>query len=69
MRVLCINGHEGLLEEGNIYNVYFVTNQGNYLLEEVDPPDPFTSFDCNRFVPLQNEDLVLENEVHVVEYN
>lgn len=69
MRVLCINGHEGLLKEGDIYNVYFVTNQGHYLLEEVDPPEPFTSFHCNRFVPLQNEDVIVEDRVHVVEYN
>lgn len=58
MRVLCIKGEEGILEEGSVYNVIEVTNKGNYILLEVEPPQPFTSFQYDRFMPIQ--DLSLE---------
>ena len=62
MRVICINGHEDLLIEGNIYNVSYVTEQGNFLLEEVDVPEPFTSFHSSRFAVLENVEKELEEE-------
>ena len=52
MRVLCVHGYKGILEEGEVYNVIEVTKDGNYLLEEVAPPPPFLSFRSKRFVPL-----------------
>lgn len=64
MRVLCIHGHEGVLEEGETYTVSEVTEGGNYLLFEVEPPQPFSSFKSTRFVPLTDsgDELVLEEE-------
>ena len=52
MRVLCISGHEGVLEEGETYTVSEVTKGGHYLLLEVEPPQPYISFKSERFVPL-----------------
>lgn len=52
MRVLCLNGYEGVLSEGEVYTVREVTDRGNYLLEEVEPPQPYSSFRKERFVPL-----------------
>ena len=52
MRVLCLNGYEGVLSEGEVYTVKDVTDRGNYLLEEVEPPQPYSSFKKERFVPL-----------------
>jgi len=54
MRVLCISGHPGILEEGEIYTVKEETERGSYLLFEVDPPQPYLSFRRERFVPLSN---------------
>ena len=65
MRVLCIHGHEGVLEEGSVYTVSEVTDAGNYLLFEVYPPQPHTSFRSLRFVPLTEptEEELLELEL------
>ena len=52
MRVLCIHGYEGVLEEGETYTVREVTDKGNYLLTEVDPPQPYGSFKHQRFISL-----------------
>jgi hypothetical protein len=63
MRVMCIQGAEGILTEGNIYTVVEITTKGNFILDEVTVPEPFTSFDNNRFVPLQEVpemDLVVQ---------
>lgn len=65
MRVMCIDGYEGLLIEGNIYTVVEVTQKGNFILEEVNVPEGFTSFDYNRFVPIQDTDDDLTNELEV----
>ena len=56
MQVMCVQGHNGLLEDGNIYTVSEVTSQGNFLLEEVDVPEGYTSFSSTRFVTLQSQD-------------
>jgi hypothetical protein len=45
----CINGHEDLLKEGDIYTVSAITQNGNYLLEEVEVPEGYTSFNKDRF--------------------
>lgn len=61
MRVMCIKGHEGILEEGEVYHVADVTEKGHYLLFEVDPPNPYKCFNRDRFVPLTDtpeEELV-----------
>lgn len=57
MKVLCIQGYEGLLIESEVYTVYQVTSNGNYLLEELKVPEGYTSFNKNRFVPLISTDL------------
>ena len=57
MKVLCIQGYEGVLTESEVYTVLQTTESGNYLLEEVEVPEGYTSFNQNRFVPLQSTDL------------
>ena len=57
MKVLCIQGYENVLTEGEVYTVLQTTVSGNYLLEEVEVPEGYTSFNQNRFVPLQTTDL------------
>ena len=57
MKVLCIEGYENVLTEGEVYTVLQTTVSGNYLLEEVEVPEGYTSFNQNRFVPLQTTDL------------
>lgn len=57
MKVLCIEGYENVLTEGEVYTVLQTTVSGNYLLEEVEVPEGYTSFNKNRFVPLQSTDL------------
>ena len=57
MKVLCIQGSENVLTEGEVYTVFQKTENGNYLLEEVGVPEGYTSFNQNRFVPLQTTDL------------
>jgi hypothetical protein len=54
MRVLCIQGHEGILEEGEVYTVMEETPKGNYLLFEVNPPEPYQCFNSGRFIPLND---------------
>jgi hypothetical protein len=61
MRVMCIDGYEDVLTEGEAYTVTKVTKGNNYILEEVDVPQGYTSFNSNRFVPLvTSEDDALE---------
>jgi hypothetical protein len=66
MQVMCIKGHEGLLNEGDIYTVTALTSNGNYLLEEVEVPEGYTSFSNDRFAVLSevedgwNEELEKE---------
>ena len=57
MKVLCVQGHEDILIESEVYTVYQVTTNGNYLLEEAEVPEGYTSFNQNRFVPLISTDL------------
>lgn len=57
MKVMCIQGHAGLLQDGNIYNVIGVTQNGNYLLEGVDVPEGYTSFAKERFQPIESYDV------------
>lgn len=66
MRVMCVKGHEGILEEGEIYHVADVTDKGHYLLFEVDPPTPYKCFNRDRFLlltdPTEEELMDLELE-------
>ena len=62
MEVLCIRGHEGILEEGEVYNVSGVTSKGNFILEGVEVPEGYTSFNQNRFAVLETVDLDDWNE-------
>lgn len=64
MRVLCVHGHEGLLQEGETYTVIEQTERGNYILAEVEPPQPYVCFKSERFVPLRD----LENIVELKEF-
>ena len=56
MKVLCVQGYENILTESEVYTVSQVTPNGNYLLEEVEVPEGYTSFHQNRFVPLISTD-------------
>lgn len=47
--VRCIRGAEGILEEGSLYTVWDVTDQGHIRLEEVNPPEPYNCFNKDRF--------------------
>ena len=47
--IICNKGHEDLLIEGHTYTVKGVTTKGNYILEEVEFPEGFTSFSKDRF--------------------
>lgn len=47
--VECISPCEPYLIKGNYYTIKNITNKGNYLLYEVDPPSPHTSFNKDRF--------------------
>lgn len=51
--VVCIKGHVGILNEGDIYTVTYISGQGNLLLEETTPPPPHTVFDRRRFKEVQ----------------
>jgi hypothetical protein len=68
MKVLCIDGYEGVLTEGEVYTVAQVTNSSNFLLEEVNVPEGYTSFNSNRFVPLITSDETIYDEQSVVDY-
>jgi hypothetical protein len=73
MKVLCVNGYEDVLTEGEVYTVAQVTVGNNFILEEVDVPEGYTSFNSNRFVPLitSDEDSLSEafwNEQPPAEY-
>jgi hypothetical protein len=46
---MCIEGHEGVLNAGEIYTVICITSKGNYILEEVKVPEGHTSFSSTRF--------------------
>ena len=47
--VKCIKGAEGILQEGATYVVWDITEEGHLKLEEVNPPEPYTCFNKNRF--------------------
>jgi hypothetical protein len=68
MKVLCINGYENVLTEGEVYTVAQVTVSNNFLLEEVSVPEGYTSFNSNRFVPLITSDETIYDEQSVVDY-
>jgi hypothetical protein len=57
MRVVCIQGHESLLQDGDIYNVIGVTQNGNFLLEGVEVPEGYTSFAKERFESISDMSL------------
>lgn len=63
MKVMCINGYGDLLIEGNTYTVVEITNSGNFLLEEVEVPEGYTSFNSNRFIPVQDSNDQWTEEV------
>jgi hypothetical protein len=68
MKVLCINGYEDVLTEGEVYTVAQVTVSNNFILEEVSVPEGYTSFNSNRFVPLITSDETVYEEQSVVDY-
>lgn len=47
--ILCIKGDGIYLKENEKYTVADVTEKGNLLLFEVDPPEGYTSFHKDRF--------------------
>jgi hypothetical protein len=68
MKVLCIDGYEDVLTEGEVYTVAQVTVSSNFILEEVSVPEGYTSFNSNRFVPLITSDETIYDEQSVVDY-
>jgi len=68
MKVLCVNGYEDVLTEGEVYTVAQVTVSNNFILEEVSVPEGYTSFNSNRFVPLITSDETVYEEQSVVDY-
>lgn len=58
--VKCIKGHEGILEEGQYYTVVEITKKGNYILDEVLPPPPHTSFCKSRFGNPEDVSIIIE---------
>jgi len=62
--VECVVPHDGLLKKGEVYTVMNETEDG-YVLWEVEPPSPFTSFHKNRFKVLdtKNERLITAIEI------
>jgi hypothetical protein len=47
--VKCVKGEPGILNEGDLYTVTNINSSGNLLLEELTPPEGFTSFNSTRF--------------------
>jgi len=60
MFLKCIKGHPGILEEGQIYEACMVTENGHFVLLRVNPPAPHTCFNKERFVPIDIDDLNIE---------
>ena len=60
MFVKCIKGYPGILEEGQIYEAYMVTENGHFVLVGVNPPPPHTCFNKERFVPIDIDDVNIE---------
>jgi hypothetical protein len=57
MLARCIIGHDGVLDQGAFYTIRDITKNGNIKLYEVDPPEPFTSFNKDRFVLYTEEEI------------
>jgi hypothetical protein len=57
MFLKCIKGYPGLLEEGQIYEAYMITENGHFVLVGVNPPPPHTCFNKNRFVPIDIDEI------------
>ena len=51
LRVRCTKEDpQDVTQVGEHYTVTSFTKEGNFLLMECDPPDPYNCFDSNRFV-------------------
>jgi hypothetical protein len=57
MLAKCIIGHDGVLDQGAFYTICDITKNGNIKLYEVDPPEPFTSFNKDRFKLYTEEEV------------
>jgi len=57
MLAKCIIGYDGVLDEGAFYTIRDITKNGNIKLYEVDPPEPFTSFNKDRFELYSEEEV------------
>lgn len=68
MKVLCVLGYRGILEEGITYTIKSMTSKGHYLLEEVDPPKGYGCFHRSRFEDIEEgfpeEQFWLEQPPH-----
>jgi hypothetical protein len=61
MFVKCIKGYPEILEEGQIYEVEKVTKDKDFVLKEVSPPPPYTCFHKERFIPVNPDDINIED--------
>jgi hypothetical protein len=66
MFVKCIKGFPGVLEEEQIYEVERVTSAGNFILVETPHPSPHTSFNKDRFEPVDIDRINFEDAFEVV---
>lgn len=54
--VQCIRGHNNLLINGEIYTV-IENGENGYILLEVSPPPPYTSFKKDRFIDIDLDSI------------
>lgn len=66
MYVICIKGHPGYLNEGEVYSIRKVTQNGNYILYGASPPYPHTSFNKNRFKEIDLDTMILSSEYNLI---
>jgi hypothetical protein len=62
--VKCIKGYKPLIEN-EIYTVKKITKDGNYELYEVEPPKPYNSFNKERFIDIDINDVGI-GEIHEI---
>lgn len=66
MFVKCIKGFPGILEEEQIYEVEKITIGGHFLLVGVQIPSPYTCFHKDRFIPLDIDEINIEDVFELV---
>jgi len=70
MYVKCIKPHPGVIESG-YYTVKEITKNDNFILNEICPPSPHTSFSKDRFEEINIDDINIYEltEIFEQQYN